>query len=298
MVSATGTVTATVPITATGAVSVTGVVSATAEAGGEEEAPPVSEEGTPIKLVGVGEAGTTVQLRIGDQVLGAVEVSDDGTWTWEGTLKPGEYQLVTGTLDEAGNVTSEAPPVLVQVDEEAPGGEDVTSTSGETPPMVGDVLFDEEGNATITGSGQPGTIVKIIEDGNVLGTTKVTEDGSWQFSYMPTAGDHELVVQDASNPDILSPSIKIAALVAEAGDDQDQQAEATVGQAYFVKRGDTLRKIAAKFLGDRDEWRKIWNATNRKARKDPSFRFIRDPNLIQRGWKIWIPPRQPSTGLG
>lgn len=47
---------------------------------------------------------------------------------------------------------------------------------------------------------------------------------------------------------------------------------------YVVKRGDTLAKIAARFLGDADEWPRIARLNN-----------IRDPDFIRVGQRLKIP---------
>jgi nucleoid-associated protein YgaU len=66
---------------------------------------------------------------------------------------------------------------------------------------------------------------------------------------------------------------------------------ARAGQSYIVQTGDYLRKLALRFYGDEAEWPVIWNGTNAMAEKDDSFAVIRDPNLIQPGWKLWIPAK-------
>jgi hypothetical protein len=244
----------------------------------DQEDSPLSDSGILTSLTGMGEPGSTIQIRIGRHVLGTIEVGDDGTWAWEGKLLPGEYQVVTGIVDDSGQVVGEAPPVPLVVREAA-------------PPQVGEVQFDEEKTATVSGRGEPGVTVEVLEDGVVIGTAEVAEDGVWSFSYQPAAGDHQVAVQNRSDPESLSASVKIAALVPEAEAIEPSPTSAlTVGQAYIVQRGDTLRSIAAKFYGDRDQWRRILDATNQKARKDRSFHTIRNPNHIMRGWKIWIPP--------
>jgi RHS repeat-associated protein len=65
---------------------------------------------------------------------------------------------------------------------------------------------------------------------------------------------------------------------------------------YKVKRGDTLWRLAAKFLHNGALWKKIYNR-NRS--------LIRDPNLIRTGWCISIPVhrmnrclRPPDTDTG
>lgn len=50
---------------------------------------------------------------------------------------------------------------------------------------------------------------------------------------------------------------------------------------YEVQKGDTLGKIAAYFYGDAKLYTLIFEANQN---------LIKDPNLIQVGWKLKIPP--------
>ncbi|HEY6146862.1 MAG TPA: LysM peptidoglycan-binding domain-containing protein [Thermoanaerobaculia bacterium] len=49
---------------------------------------------------------------------------------------------------------------------------------------------------------------------------------------------------------------------------------------YVVEKGDSLSKIAKKFYGDANQWRRIFDA-NRNV--------VKDPDLIQPGWSLTIP---------
>ncbi|HCW24057.1 MAG TPA: peptidoglycan-binding protein LysM [Lachnospiraceae bacterium] len=52
------------------------------------------------------------------------------------------------------------------------------------------------------------------------------------------------------------------------------------GETYTVKSGDTLMKIAKKLLGNRNQWKKLYEANKKK---------IKDPNKIYPGQKLDIP---------
>jgi nucleoid-associated protein YgaU len=56
---------------------------------------------------------------------------------------------------------------------------------------------------------------------------------------------------------------------------------------YEVQKGDSLSKIAKHFYGNAGEWRRIF-----EANKDR----IKDPDLIQPGWKLTIPNAGKTTG--
>jgi nucleoid-associated protein YgaU len=54
------------------------------------------------------------------------------------------------------------------------------------------------------------------------------------------------------------------------------------GQTYTVKSGDTLSKIAQQYYGDANAYMDIFNANRDK---------LKDPNKIQPGQELTIPPR-------
>lgn len=49
---------------------------------------------------------------------------------------------------------------------------------------------------------------------------------------------------------------------------------------YVVAGGDSLSKIAKKFYGDSNDWKRIFEANRDR---------IKNPDLIQPGWKLRIP---------
>jgi len=61
------------------------------------------------------------------------------------------------------------------------------------------------------------------------------------------------------------------------------------GQDYVVVADDWLSKLADKYLGNSLAYPAIVHYTNRKNAEDPSYAEITDSNLIEVGWKIYIP---------
>lgn len=57
-------------------------------------------------------------------------------------------------------------------------------------------------------------------------------------------------------------------------------ANAATDRMYTVQGGDSLSKIAKKFYGDANSWKRIF-----EANKD----IVKNPDLIQPGWKLRIP---------
>jgi nucleoid-associated protein YgaU len=57
---------------------------------------------------------------------------------------------------------------------------------------------------------------------------------------------------------------------------------APAAQTYTVVAGDSLSKIAKKFYGDANQWKRIFEANRDR---------IKNPDLIQPGWRLEIPPK-------
>lgn len=75
-------------------------------------------------------------------------------------------------------------------------------------------------------------------------------------------------------------SVASAPLPAEAPLPAAAPPEAPAVQSYTVAKGDTLSKIAKKFYGNANHWKRI-----HEANKD----LIKNPDLIQIGWVLKIP---------
>jgi len=67
------------------------------------------------------------------------------------------------------------------------------------------------------------------------------------------------------------------------------------GEEYIVRAGDWLSKLADKYLGNVAAWVAIMEATNAKSAEDVTFTFISNPNLIEPGWKLWIPGAEEAA---
>jgi branched-chain amino acid transport system substrate-binding protein len=70
--------------------------------------------------------------------------------------------------------------------------------------------------------------------------------------------------------------------------------EQTGGQDYIVVADDWLSKLADKFLGDMFAYPAITYWTNQKHAEDPSYAKITNSDLIEVGWKIYIPSKEEA----
>jgi glucose/mannose transport system substrate-binding protein len=69
------------------------------------------------------------------------------------------------------------------------------------------------------------------------------------------------------------------------------------GQEYIVTAGDWLSKIADKYLGNPLAWPAVMQATNQKKWEDASFAKISNADLIEPGWKLWVPSTEEAEAF-
>ena len=101
-----------------------------------------------------------------------------------------------------------------------------------------------------------------------------------EIDFPPTIGESAVVLVPAPTP-VPTP---VEAEAIQAGTEGSGD-----GQVYIVEQGDWLIGLAREFYGDASRSEDIYNATNAKAAEDPSYATIDNPNILEPGWKIWIP---------
>lgn len=128
---------------------------------------------TPI-VTGTAEAGSTVKLYIGTDVVGSAVVDNTGVWSIPTTtLKNGSgYALYATATDAAGNISAHSPTVTFNVDA--------------TPPTIptGTLSMDPGSNVvSYSGTGEIGTVIDLVNISNAteVGQTTVGADGKWHI---------------------------------------------------------------------------------------------------------------------
>ncbi|QXI18036.1 BapA/Bap/LapF family large adhesin [Pseudomonas hamedanensis] len=155
----------------------------------------VSNDGS--VLSGTGEAGTTINVyNAAGTLVGTGTVSIDGTFAITLTTPQANGQALTVSLTDAAGNTSAATPF--------------TSVDSTPPTAVSQLSIGGDG-ATVTGRGEPGAQVRVIDsDGNVLGTAVVSPTGTFTLALTPALSNAEVitVVQaDAAGND--SPAVSL-----------------------------------------------------------------------------------------
>lgn len=70
---------------------------------------------------------------------------------------------------------------------------------------------------------------------------------------------------------------------------------------HIVAHGDTLWKIAEKYLGDGTRWPEIWElnkATIERERRIASFKNLSGPDLIYAGIQLRLPASETKNPAG
>lgn len=226
------------------------------------------EPGGALSLSGSAEPGSTVELWAGEIKLAIVPVNALGNWLYEGQLDTGDYKVVARTVNAEGQVVNESKSVDVSVS--------AVSTATVT---ISEPQLDASGEVILSGTGEPGSTLEILDSGAVVTTATVGEDGKWTVRYTASSGEHALTAKIKGQADESGTAASATVVVpASAG-----------GHSHVVQRGEWLMSLARRYYGDSLRWKDIYEATNAKAARDPSYHKLKDPSYLLPGWKLWIP---------
>ncbi|ALV91137.1 Ig-like domain-containing protein [Pantoea vagans] len=151
-----------------------------------------TNDSTPT-LNGTAEPGSTVTVSDGGTVIGSTTTGSDGTWSYTPNtpLDDGSHSLTTTVTDPAGNTGPASSPVTVTVDTTPPavatGVQLSNDSSGTAVPITNGTTNDT--TPVLTGRAEPGSTVTVSDNGNVIGTTTVGNDGNWSFTPSSPLGD-------------------------------------------------------------------------------------------------------------
>ncbi len=157
----------------------------------------------PYTVRGTGTPGSTVEVLVNGAPVGTAVVGADGNWRLDTTLAAGQAELVARAVDAGGQVVATGEAVNLAV------GEALAAPTFDAP--TGEV---ESGPITLSGTGTPGSRVRVRAGDTNLGTTVVGPDGRWEFETILGAGKQTVIVEalDASgNPVAASAPVEVNA---------------------------------------------------------------------------------------
>jgi len=140
---------------------------------------------TPV-LRGTAEAGATVNIYQGEELLGTATVNESGVWRFEtGTLVDGQYTYTVSVTDAAGNISAEAEPYTINVDLTPPvaiADLVITDNAGATTGPLIDGAFTDDNTPTLSGTAELGSTVSVYDGDILLGTVTADAGGAWSFT--------------------------------------------------------------------------------------------------------------------
>ncbi len=125
-----------------------------------------------VTFSGTGTANSTVEVDLNGNSIGTTTVAANGEWRLRSDrLSSGAYTAVAYAVDENGDRLEASATSAWQVGDSDYASPSITLPAGEVDPDA----------VTVSGSGEPGTTVELLQDGNAIGRTVVAEDGRWSI---------------------------------------------------------------------------------------------------------------------
>lgn len=140
-------------------------------------------------LSGQAADNATVTLYIDGVAQTPITADINGAWSFQFTTPLDDGLHTFAVSQTVGGVTSGiSPNFVVTVDTALPAQPTITTVTDDVTPVTGDITSGQATNdprPTITGSGEPGSTIAILDNGSQIGTAVVGAGGTWTFT--PTA---------------------------------------------------------------------------------------------------------------
>ncbi|EML2066101.1 BapA prefix-like domain-containing protein [Enterobacter asburiae] len=138
-------------------------------------------------VTGTGEAGSTITVYNGSDVLGTVVVSSSGLWSFTppAPLADGILVLTAKATDVAGNPSGLSDSWTITIDGTAPGAPVISQVVDDVPGRTGSLDINETTNdatPTLSGTAEPNATVTLRVDGVAIGSTVANGLGVWIFT--------------------------------------------------------------------------------------------------------------------
>jgi large repetitive protein len=155
-----------------------------------------------VTVSGQGTPGSTIEVIVDGEPIGTTTVADDGTWSIKAELAEGERSISARVADQgaAAELASEA--LSVTIGPPVAGGNLVILS-----PLEGAEL--PAGPISVSGTGDPGTELEVLDSDQVLGETTVASDGTWEVEVTPDEGSPALGVRAKGSDELVGRPIRV-----------------------------------------------------------------------------------------
>lgn len=171
-----------------------------------------TNDGKP-EIQGTAEEGSTVKIYDNGAFLGSTIAGAGGIWSYTPTTALGQgLHNLTATATDAANNTSPSASFSVVVDTIAPQAPAITLVNDDASPITGPVQNNGSTNdqtPTIHGTGEPGSVLTLLDGTTTLTTLTIDSSGTWSFtptSPLPVGGHTFTVVAEDAAGNITTPS--------------------------------------------------------------------------------------------
>ncbi|SDP65163.1 Ig-like domain-containing protein, partial [Desulforhopalus singaporensis] len=144
---------------------------------------------TTLTVAGRGEAGSTIYLYSNGEEVGQAVVGDNGRWSittsdlGEDGLKDLTAKAVNTATGQSSDETGAYPVYLDRNAPDAPSDVIITDDVGDEKGPIDEINnITDDGKPTFEGTGEPGSTIDVIIDGESVGTVVVGPEGTWELT--------------------------------------------------------------------------------------------------------------------
>ena len=133
-----------------------------------------------LMLKGTAEANSSIKIFDAGKQIGTATTNDKGAWTYDtGHLADGNHSFTATAIDVAGNASHASAAKGVMVNGST-GGTDPTGPTASLD--FTDVTENSNHTATIKGTGDAFSQIKLFDGNHAVGSVKVGADGTWSYT--------------------------------------------------------------------------------------------------------------------
>ncbi|MFV0568882.1 MAG: Ig-like domain-containing protein, partial [Citrobacter portucalensis] len=172
----------------------------------------ISNESRPALSV-TGEIGATITVLSDGQAIGTTIVGAGGRWSFtpSAAVGNGQHTLTVTATDSAGNTSLPSGGFTDTVDTLAPTAPVITQVADDVGPLIGNLNNGQATNdplPTLSGTAEANSMVKIYDNGALIGSAPVDGTGAWSFTPGTQLGNgnHALTVTATDAAGNVSPT--------------------------------------------------------------------------------------------